>query len=141
MNPALTADFEQDQEIIERIDDLNWGEHGYAMIRFGEDAKANGTWPGHLVTIVPEVFGNRAAILDPTIPQVNSQGHGFALRPILVGVPNGFLEGQQSCGKAIESCFVLYHALPDDRSYEQTPLWEDRQKQKRISRAVLDRLQ
>ena len=140
MNPPLSTAFEESGMQLDEIMDLDWEERGYAMASFGESDDPEEGWPAHLITVIPNTFEDRPAILDLAIVRVNQKGNGFELSPILVGAPDGFLEGERSAKVNVNGCCVLYHAFPEDKSYKETKLWNDRDKQKAISDSIVNRM-
>lgn len=140
LNPELTKAFDQDSAIIQKSQNVDWKAKGYAMIKTGDDFSTEDVWPRHLVTIVPETFGIKAAILDPTITQANRAELNILLGPLLAGVSDHFLSDKEAQRFTINGCAVIYKAAPNDKSYEQTPLWTDRGKEKYISETIIKKI-
>jgi len=87
-----------------------------------------GKWPGHLVAVM-RAKGKPITIIDISIDQANRPKKDINITdPLVFGVPDGFVEGTfvavgyagTSAGKI---CFV-YHAVPEDKSYEDSPDWQ-----------------
>ena len=76
-----------------------------------------GYWPGHLVVIVPNAFGEKHALLDPTITQVNRPEFGIELQPLCLKVTEDFVLGNRVAKDEINKTLLGYTAYPDDESY------------------------
>jgi hypothetical protein len=81
-------------------------------------------WPGHLVVVLPNFFGARHILLDPTIMQANKPGTGINLPPILATVRDDFTSGAKVRKLTANGCAVIYKARPDDLSYKQGGYWD-----------------
>lgn len=141
MNPPLSAAFEQNGMSMDGLEDLNWEEYGYAMASFEGSDRPDEGWPAHLVTIIPYGLNHRPALLDLAIVRLNNRGLGFHVSPIFAGAPEGFVDGHQSTKVTMNGCLVLYRAFPDDKSYEDTELWNNCRKQRTIADAIVQRLE
>jgi hypothetical protein len=85
-------------------------------------------WPGHLVALM-KAKGKPTTVIDLSIDQANRPKKDINITdPVVFGVPDGFVDGSYvavgyagtSAGKI---CFV-YHAIPEDTSYEESPDWQ-----------------
>ena len=92
---------------------------GGAQFIVGRDATdiPEGRWPGHLVVIVPGAFGQKHALLDPTITQANWPEVNINLQPICAEVTNDFVSGVVPARLRINGMLLNYEAFPDDHSY------------------------
>lgn len=92
---------------------------GGATIILGRDAPEipEGNWPGHLVVIVPYAFGDRHALLDPSITQAEWPEFGITLRPLCLRVGDEFVKGKKEAKFKVNGTLMIYDAYPDDHTY------------------------
>jgi hypothetical protein len=83
-------------------------------------------WAGHLVVIIPNLFKDKSAMCDLTIPQASKKEWGFNLVPVCTRVQNKFLTGEDICYFEINQCLAFYDAFPADDSYKDSQIWTDR---------------
>lgn len=129
LNPALAAwvkanGFPRDPESQDRCEAA-----GGRMIGLGigpTEAMPVGRWAGHLVVVVPNLFGDRHAISDITITQACKPDWGIDFLPILLRVPDTFVKGQTEFKAPANGSLIVYMAFPDDHSYEGSSHWTDR---------------
>ncbi len=75
-------------------------------------------WLGHLAVIVPGAFGEKHALLDPTITQAHRPEFGVVMQqPLCSRVPEEFVLGGRIAKFDVNKTLVMYQAYPDDRSY------------------------
>lgn len=138
LNPKLARDYGNNLN-FSLVRNSDWEANGFAMIKFGQDEQNSEIWPAHLVTIIPNTFSGKAALLDITIMQANSEEFDIRLQPILTGVSEKFLLANEICRISINDCAIFYQAFPQDLSFKDTLIWKDRTKQKLTSQAILSR--
>ena len=90
------------------------------------EAMPPGIWAGHLVVVIPNLFGDSHAICDLTITQANNPGLGINLNPLFFAAPDTFVTGQTEFHKEVNGCLVLYMAFPQNESYVVTPNWTNK---------------
>jgi hypothetical protein len=92
---------------------------GAAAVLLGKEAPEvpEGYWPGHLVVIVPGVFGEKHALLDPTITQANKPGFGLNLQPLCLMVSDDFVCGRKPASFEVNGSLLRYMADPEDHTY------------------------
>ena len=92
---------------------------GGPTIILGKDAPEvpEENWTGHLVVIVPDAFGEKHALLDPTITQANWPEFGIVLPSLCLKVTEDFVLGGRPANFEINKTLLIYSAYPDDRSY------------------------
>ena len=141
-NPAFTrrrasAALPPTQEQVEK-----WGrQDGSFQASIGFDLKQEGKgWPGHLVVIVPDAVDGRTLMFDLTIMQAEQPQHDIHLRPVILAVKPEFLNGEQPFGLKVNGCQVMYKASPNDKSYEETPVWQSGQVHDLLAMRILARL-
>jgi hypothetical protein len=90
------------------------------------EAMPPGVWAGHLVVVIPNLFGDCHAVCDLTITQVNKHGSGINLMPRYFAAPDTFVTGQTEFHKEVNGSLILYMAFPQNHSYIGTPNWMNR---------------
>lgn len=96
---------------------------GRAQVQLGYEDAGPDRWAGHLCVIVPNGFGNKHALLDPTISQVSQPEWGIHVSPLCLKAANDFVLGQRVAPFQIGETFLAYEAFPEDKSFNQ---WGDR---------------
>jgi hypothetical protein len=89
----------------------------------GTNAPPPGHWLGHLVVVLPNLFGDRHAVCDLTLAQASKPEWGIELGPACIRVPDTFTKGATEFKASFNGSLVVYLAFPDDRSYEATQAW------------------
>lgn len=97
---------------------------GGARINLGKDSEdlgevPEGNWPGHLTVIVPKAFGDRHALIDPSITQANWPEYGIVLPPVCLKVTDDFVAGQRPAPFEVNKTLLIYDAYPKDDSYNR----------------------
>lgn len=92
---------------------------GGAIAVVGRDATdiPKGNWAGHLTVIVPGAFGDKHALLDPSITQADWPEFGIVLQPLCLRADQDFVSGMRSARYEIGNVLLIYDAYPDDHSY------------------------
>lgn len=91
------------------------------FVGVGEDSE--GGWPGHLVVILPNAFGDQHALLDFTIVQANQPAFDVVLQPACLKVSSEFVSGEKPFLTGHNGCMLGYKPFPDDESYTETEAW------------------
>jgi len=115
---------------------------GGATVILGRDAPEvpEGTWKGHLTVIVPNAFGPKHALLDPTITQANWPEYGIEVPPLCLKVTDDFLSGEREAKFDICETLLIYSAYPDDVTYEARGDCMQNEGFDEAVRAALDRI-
>jgi len=92
---------------------------GGCTICIGKNAEGlDDGWPGHLVVIVPNMFGEHHLLLDPTLKQADRPEFGIVLQLICSGVTNDFVRGVEPFQISnMNGSLVRYDAYPDEHTY------------------------
>lgn len=93
-------------------------------------------WAGHLVAVFP-VSENEWYIFDITIPQASSAKENIRLPPVFARVPKSFIKNLDAAGITINDHHVLYKPHPEEVSYEESPLWTEKNYRRTIMEQVL----
>ena len=118
-----------------------WEADGCSIVSVGyPKASSKNQWNGHLIAIIPRGFNNRNWALDITITQANLPEWGIELDPLMMSVSEEFLNGTKEFKASINNSLVVYWAFPADRSFEDTPIWQESEKRDYIVRQILSRL-
>lgn len=80
-----------------------------------------GNWPGHLVVIVPQAFGELHAMIDLTIPQVNDPDWDISVKPMLVQVSDKFVTGDSFSAES-NGAMLIYRSYPENRTFGE---WDE----------------
>ena len=97
-------------------------------------------WHGHLGVVIPHYFGDRNALLDLTIPQINNSEWKIVLPSITTLVSDEFVRGEDEYRMNVNASLIIYTADPNDKSYMDTPLWKDESRYKELGSRIADRL-
>ena len=115
---------------------------GAAAVLLGKDAPEvpEGIWPGHLVVIVSGAFGEKRALLDPTITQADKPDWGIHLQPLCLAVSDDFVSGRRPVNFEVNGMLLTYRAYPDDHSYGDWSHFMAREDIERAASEVVSRL-
>lgn len=127
--------FPQTPELLDE-----WMADGCSMVTIGHGEGSSRQWPGHLIVIIPKALGGRNAALDLTVTQANVPAWGIELIPLMMAVPDEFLTGAKWFRAPVNGSIVIYEAFPEDRSFEETPLWSKKKRRNSIVKRILSRL-
>lgn len=117
-----------------------WADDGCNIVRIGHGEGSSRQWPAHLIVIIPKALAGRNAALDLTITQANVPAWGIELIPLMMAVPDEFLTGAKWFRAPVNDSLVIYEAFPEDRSFEETPLWSKKKRRNSIVKRILSRL-
>lgn len=98
-----------------------------------------GYWAGHLVVVVPGAYGEKHAMLDLTISQVNTPESGMLLQPLCLKVTEEFL-CQSPVSFEVNKALLTYYAFPEDESYNENGMFMGQKGFDKAVSTVLDRL-
>lgn len=119
-NPAFCSyveehGFPSDKATAKASDDA-----GGLTIVLGKEAEniPEDRWPGHLTVIVPIAYGERHALLDPSITQLDDPKYGIKLQPLVLPVTADFVSGERASSFKVNKSLLRYQAYPDDHSYK-----------------------
>lgn len=115
-----------------------YNDAGGAQVQLGYEEAGPDRWAGHLCVIVPNGFGDKHALLDPTIPQASQPDWGIQVPPVCLKAADDFVGGQRIAPFQIGEAVLAYEAFPNDQSYNQ---WGDRLDSLGFEDAVRDVLQ
>ena len=114
------------------------GGRGIALGTGREDLVPSNKWFGHMAVIVPNHFEDRHAMLDLTVTQAHKPEWGINLVPMIVRVPDSFIQGQTEFkAGAYGGSMIIYMGFPDDHSYRDSNLWKDQSPYDRIADRVV----
>lgn len=125
-NPTQTQQFKSKQKITGDI----------RVIGHQQTKSTKSKWSGHLVALLPSST-NKTRLIDLTITQVNSEKENINLMPIIVGVTENFLKINERLGVSINGCYVTYRPFPQDASYKDSQVWEDKKYRETITNETL----
>ena len=119
-----------------------FNDSGAAAVVLGKDAAEvpEGNWPGHLVVIVPGAFGEKHALLDPTITQADKPDWGIHLKPLCLAVSDDFVSGRRPAEFEVNGSLLRYTSYPDDHSYGDWSHFMAREDIDRAASEVVSRL-
>lgn len=108
---------------------------GYVVSLGNKDQeKRPGCWVGHLITMV-----NERCIVDLTLGQATRPQYGIRLHPILCGTDPSFCSGEREVILKINGSDIIYHPLPQDKTYLTAPDWQGNLERRReVGRAIKD---
>lgn len=109
----------------EKVHEL--GEAGGRFIDVGacDGEPAPDKWVGHLVGVVG--YGQRKFVVDLSIDQAHRPEKNILINtPTAFEATPGFLRGQDTIvGSSPHGLLFIYGAVPEDRSYEDAPAWQN----------------
>lgn len=76
-------------------------------------------WDGHLVVVIPNIYGDRHAVIDLTIVQVDMPHWNISMDPMGLVVGDAFVTGASPSLFKRNGITFQYQARPDDRSYAE----------------------
>lgn len=91
------------------------------MIGMGSTTTLDGKegWDGHLVVVVPKLNGDRHAVIDLTIVQLDMPHWNVSMQPMGSGVGDAFVSGASPSIFKRDGLTFQYQARPDDHSYAE----------------------
>jgi hypothetical protein len=119
-----------------------FNDSGAAAVLLGKDAPKvpDGYWAGHLVVIVPGAFGEKNALLDPTITQADRPDLDIHLQPLCLAVGEDFVSGRRPVSFEVNGMLLTYTAYPGDHSYGDWRHFMAREDIERAASEVVSRL-
>jgi hypothetical protein len=117
-----------------------WGTEGAACVKIGDGEETEAGWPNHLIAVVPNAENGKDLVFDFTITQVNRAEMNINIKPVVMLVSPGFFKKQQTKSFHNNECLMRYESFPEDRSYEQAPIWQDTAARDHIANLVLSRI-
>jgi len=97
-------------------------------------------WAGHLAVIIPNHFGDRHALCDLTIGQVNRADWEVDLPPMCLRVSDDFVAGRRPFKTVVKGSLVTYEAFPEDHSYSKGSDWLEMEGLDETTSNVISRL-
>jgi hypothetical protein len=142
LNPAYREFVKKDGVPKNETSKAAFNDFGAAAVLLGKDAPSvpDGYWAGHLVVIVPGGFGEKAALLDPTITQADRPKFDIHLRPLCLAVSDDFLSGRRPVSFEVNGMLLTYTAYPDDHSYGDWSHFLAREDIERAASEIVSRL-
>ena len=129
LNPALIAwseehGFPSTREEVRRSDKARGSTIWLGILPPGR-SMPNGAWVGHIAVVVPNAFGDRHALCDITITQINKPDWGIELPLLVIRVPEDFVKGERGFSVDVNGCRLNYMALPNDQEFKNFSAWKE----------------
>jgi hypothetical protein len=130
LNPLTRKWLKETGRPLNTVTDAEWNRLGGPPIFLGKAGLPGEDWVGHVVVIVPNIFEDRHAMLDLTIPQVNLPGTGNNFVPLSLLVSDAFVRGECEHQQGVNGALIAYKAFPGDQGFESTEIWAERPRYK-----------
>ena len=140
LNPKFTSRLKREPFPQTPQLQAEWSADGCSIVAIGHGEGSSRQWPAHLIVIIPKALDGRNAALDLTVTQANVPAWGIELIPLMMAVPDEFLKGAKEFKAPVNGSIVIYQAFPEDRSFEETPLWRKKEGRNPIVNRILSRL-